>query len=113
MAKFPHFPNWIPDIECEIIDRILTAAIQRDLLISVNDGEENVVVYSQDKKLLQSEIGQTDVTILRISDCDRSWFGSITLIHGNEGHVICDYTDHEPMEELLAVAHAYIKAEGW
>lgn len=107
------FPHWLPDIECQIINRIITQALQRDLLITVNDGEENVVTYSQDRKTIQSEIGQTDVTILRLFDCDRTYFGSISLIHGNEGHVIHDHTDHQPMDELLGSAVAYSEAQGW
>ena len=95
-----NFPKWLSSIEAKIIDRVITEALAKGLVISVYDGEEYPVKRSADRSKIQSEVGQTDLTTLVLRHPNGDHAGSVLLIHGNDEDVICDHSDNELMAEL-------------
>jgi len=102
--------NGLSHTERKIIRAILDDAAARDLLISVNDGEEWTVTASDNLRLVSGAIGTTDATTLRFrkaalgADGKPETVGSVFLVHGNDCDVIADHSDNPAMADLLARA---------
>lgn len=91
----PSFPDHIREDEAKIIDALITAALNRGLTISVNDGEEWALRESTDRHAIQKEVAATDVTFFQLRNADGKKVGWFDCIHGNGCDVIHDYTDNE------------------
>jgi hypothetical protein len=103
------YPHHIRDDEKKIVDKIIRKALDAGLYISVEDGVEWALRFSQDYDAITAEIAATDVTMLRIRSqveeegvIKRPILGDVILIHGNGEDVIHDHSANEFMEELCA-----------
>lgn len=105
VSVFPdNFPKWVLDEERLIIGRLITAILDRDLTISVYDGEEFSVNKSRDRALIERETAATCETYYILFDDKQVQRGAIWLIHGNGEDVISDHTDNEICGELCDAA---------
>ena len=90
-------------IETRIARCLVRHALDKGYTISVNDGEEWAVKSSDDADLIMDSLGSTDIDMLRFRSkqaCLRK-VGDVLLIWGNLEDVISDFSDNEPMEELI------------
>lgn len=115
------YPDHLDAGEREIIDAIITKALDDGCTIRVDDEEGLSIDYTDDRALITANVGVTDMTKL----CFRSpeWRtapkgqggGVVWLIHGNGEHVLSDCTDNDFTAALVAVADPIIdrlEAEG-
>ena len=103
------YPKHMRDDEKTIVDRIIRRALEADLHISVEDGVEWALRFSQDYEAITAEVNATDVTMLRFrkliheeNTIKRPIVGDVILIHGNGADVIHDHSANEAMEQLCA-----------
>lgn len=95
------------DNENIIINAILNATIDKGYCISVNDGEETVVVRSTDKEEIINSLRSTDLDWLRIFKQNEAYHvGSVCLIYNNGSDgvdLIADIAanDLNQLDELL------------
>jgi len=85
-----------------IVKQIVGRALDKGYLLSVFDGEEFPVRYSDDAEAVMAEMGHCDEEWLQLSNADRKRIGMIFFVYGNDPEeVVCDYTDKPEIEELL------------
>lgn len=95
------YPDHICPTERQIIDTLIDTILDAGHFITVHDGEEYAIRFSNDKDAITAEVAATDETIFRIRRADKSQIGMIALIHGNGIDLIHDMTD---TPETLALA---------
>lgn len=95
------YPDHMSPIEAKITDVILKRALARDYVVSVHDGEEFAIKLSTDIDAIRKEVAATDETRLVFRKSDRTFVGSIWLIHGNEEDVVGDCSDNPEINALL------------
>lgn len=95
-----NFPDYLPLSEATIIDGVITAALNRNLTISVNDGVEWCLKKSTDRAKIQQAVAATDDTTFSFRDADDKYVGFMWFIHGNRADVISDYSDDEMLEAI-------------
>ena len=91
----PHFPAHLSKTEAAIINKLITAILERpNLMARVYDGEEWATEWTRNRSTMQQEIAATDETRIYITALDKNGaatrIGSILLIHGNDEDVISD-----------------------
>lgn len=102
-------------IEHEIVTTAVESLLAADYMISVNDGEDNVLLNSQDQTAILDAMFSTDEDILFVRKREinsstkmtdiRDASAMIHLVYGNDGHdVIAD--NSVSIEPLLAAATA-------
>lgn len=111
------FPDWLPIIEGRIIGKLLdTILADPGLVVTVNDGEDNVVKVSRNRAEIERETGQTGETYYIVSRQTRPGvyerLGFIWLVHGNEVDVISDYADKPEIAALVAPAEGLAEKLG-
>lgn len=99
--SFPHLNN---ATERAIIGLAISDTLAAGHMVSVYDGEEWALKKSQKAQEIANEIGASDETQLRIRRTDGSVLGWVLLVHGNGPDVICDYSDNDELNGLLARA---------
>jgi len=68
--------------------------------LSVNNGEENVRYSDVSKTEFLEEIVSVDEATIRLQHNNKRV--GIFLVLGNDpGEIACDYTDYEPLEEVI------------
>lgn len=97
-----HFPDDVRGAEKDIIARLISDILAAGHRISVYDGEEYAVKFSNDPAAIGQEIAATDETVLRVrrDNADKTQIGAVFLVHGNGSDVISDMTDNEEMVAL-------------
>lgn len=95
-----HFPNHMRRDEADVADALLTAFFNRQLTVSIHDGEEWSVKKSTDRAELERETAATGVTGYRLRTADGEYAGFFTLIHGNGRDVIHDWSANELCEDI-------------
>lgn len=93
---------------------LVKALLDRDCLVSVNDGGEELALVKAGKRdEILDAIGNTDMENVLAHDAAGNRLGAFMLVWGNgPGELICDYTDNdfcnaidrelEPLRDRLA-----------
>lgn len=102
------------EIERQIVSKILDGALAAGLKITVNDGEEDVLLVSEHRPTIEASMASTDEDTLIFSRSvppvkGKPTFvkaGYVNLIYGNGADVIADhsmtlYTDPEDIDSPL------------
>ena len=95
------FPNHAHPTEVRIITKLIKRALKAGYLVSVFDGMEWALKFSNDFEAITAEVHATDVTELTIRHADKSKVGWIMLVHGNEDDVVSDWTDNAATNALV------------
>lgn len=93
-------------IERRIARRIVRDAIEMGYSVSINNGgDDNEIDRSTDIKAVQAELMATDEeNIIFHNKAGRS-IGAVFMVYGNDGwDVMCDWTDTEEVNKILANA---------
>lgn len=96
-----NFPEYMPQVEKLIVNRLISAVLKAGWTISVFDGEEWALKTSTNRAAIQAETAATDETTYRIRSASGEALGQIWLVHGNGTDVISDYTDNGDMDLLI------------
>ncbi|MBD9544325.1 hypothetical protein IB276_33300 [Ensifer sp. ENS04] len=103
------YPRHMRDDEKKIVDKIIRKALDADLHISVEDGLDWALKFSQDYEAITAEVNATDVTMLRFrklvhedNEIKRPIVGDVILIHGNGEDVVHDHSDNRETADLVA-----------
>lgn len=94
-------------MEQKIAKALVDTALAKGYRISVNDGEEPVLVRSTDRYAIMQAMASTDMDILLFTN-GQDRIGSIVLIWGNEGDLISDASDTQLIEDLIRDAQALL-----
>ncbi len=87
-------------IEKKICKRLINTIHKQGYKFDINDGEEDVIRHSRDKKAAFEALFSTDEDYIIVRNDEGQRLGSIWLIHGNGIDVISDYsTSLEPILE--------------
>lgn len=100
--------NAIPHSEFLIVLSLIQAAEQKNLLISVYDGEEWVVRKESSADKVREFVGHSEEELLMFhTPGARGFVGCVHLVYGNgPEEVICNYDDNAPIGELIAFANS-------
>ena len=83
----------VHDIENKILDHIVRTALRNRWFVSVNDGDDWVLVKSKVFADIRKSMQSTDEDQLAFRGSNERVLGRIFLIYGNDGHnVISDHT---------------------
>lgn len=95
-------------IERAIATKLVDGALANGWSITVNDGEDDVVIKSRDRALILHEMWSTDEDWLRFYDLSnpvgKQDMGWVRLIWGNVSDVISDY--HTALEDTAMIKDA-------
>lgn len=108
MTKYQELITRIGPQEASLIKRVAERALGFGWYVTVNDGEENVVVRSNVLDDVFAAVGHTDETYFRlwhdgshIEGEGWSKVGFVWFVHGNQEDVVADHSDNERIEELM------------
>ena len=88
--------------EQQIVQRLVNLILQDGNLISVYDGEEYAIRWSQDEAAIMAVMGATDEDTISVFDADRKMRGWIYLVYGNDANeVVNDCTANPYIENLV------------
>lgn len=91
--------------ERQIVDVVVSAALEKNYLISVrNGGATDELTGSSNKEEILNEMFATDHDVLYFYTSDKplDCIGTILFVYGNMPYeVIADYVDNDLMEELV------------
>jgi hypothetical protein len=99
----------LSNAERVVVNRLVTELLSHNLLITVNDGEDNVVILSQDKTKILEAMGSTGEDILVVFNKNvtgNARLGVISLVYGNDYEVISDYTSS--LEQYFTKTWAFV-----
>lgn len=113
-----YLPDYLQPHDAEAVTRLVSEALRRGFLISVNDGEEETVKCASDPIAIFPAIGSTDMDHIRVHRADsgngdnkRPRIGTFLLVWGNSpGETLADATiphdeaDRVIMDELFEYA---------
>lgn len=102
--KIGAFPDHICPIEALIINNVIKACFDRELLISVWDGEEWALKRSSFKSKVQTVTATTDETKYRVVNRQGEFVASFFFVHGNGEDVLSDCSDTDAAHEILKEA---------
>jgi predicted DNA-binding protein len=94
------------DIERQILEKLVDDALAVGCLVSVHDGEDQVVSKCQDRETILSATRSTDADSLAFRTADGKIMGSVLLIYGNGYDLISDCSDTASLRALLVGAEA-------
>lgn len=105
----------IARIERSIVKTIIQDALDFGCVVTHHNGEENTITVrptdDREKAVsdMMDEVRQCDEESLIFTDAN-GWpgkrIGFVFLVYGNDGYdVICDHTDSEEMDQILAGAN--------
>ena len=84
------------ELEKKIAAAVAEGLIGAGYLITVNDGEEDVLFDSKDPAAIAAAMMSTDEDYFYVSkepSAGKTWFGWVRFIYGNDGYdVVSDYT---------------------
>jgi len=89
-------------IEEQIVKEVVKAALAADYLLTVNDGEEDTLVNSENESAILAAMFTTDEDrLFFVNKVTRRIVGWVFFVYGNDGYdVINDYTTN--LETILA-----------
>lgn len=94
------------DIERQIAEKLVRAAISSGFLITVDDGGALPIKRSSNAELILAAMFSSDGDTLIIRKPDGDRVGCIALIYGNGADVIADHTDNAVIGELVRLGNA-------
>lgn len=103
------------EAELEMVSKLVDTVLAAGYVISVHDGEEYAIRYSNSREKILGELFATDEESLIISrprdeNGVRLYMGSVLLVYGNEPwEVIADNSDVPLINELLKPAEELAK----
>ena len=104
-----YFPAHMDSTEIKIINRVISAALQAGLTISVADGEEWALRASTDRAAIQRETNATDITEYLFRRNGEK-VGGVIFIHGNGVDVIHDWSDNDATDAIVRPAVDYAES---
>jgi hypothetical protein len=96
--------------ELRIIRRLVSSALAAGYTISVNDGEETVLVKSTSQKAIIAAMFSTDEDYLHLYRPGGTYLGWIRLIYGNGSDVISDHTYTPELTTFLEPISIYAES---
>lgn len=90
----------LPLTERALARTLVRKALARGYTVSVNDGEETVLMQSADERAIIAAMGSTDADTLIFALNGRR-LGWVWLIYGNGEDLISDHTDREEVNSLV------------
>ena len=94
--------DYIPHDALTILTRLITTAIDRGYVISVNDGEGWAVKSSTDRSAILGAINSVEESSIRLRHRDTGEsIGSVVIVPSNCDDVLCDWTDTPEMNVLI------------
>ena len=89
-------------MEQKMVRALVDACLDRNFLISVNDGDSYVVSSSADRPTIRAALFSMDEDFLLIRDpVTRDNLGWFSLIYGNDGwDVVSNYSDNDICNEI-------------
>lgn len=81
-------------IERQVVEAVCKGLIDAGFLITVNNGEEDVIEKSTDVPAIMAAIQSSDWDFLLVfKPGETQYFGSVNLVYGNDGYdVVSDYS---------------------
>ena len=96
-------------VEQKIARKLIDIVLAKGYNISVNDGEEWVLLRSQSVKAICDAMMTTDEDKWQIRRTDQMPVGKVWFVYGNDGYdVVSDYSDNPDMEEIMAELKVYV-----
>jgi hypothetical protein len=87
--------------------KLVKLALSRGFFVSVNDGEEWTVKYSNKATEILAALDTTGQDYLTFRDADKNKLGTMFLVWGNSApELIADYSANDAMESLWNEWHA-------
>lgn len=84
-----------------VAHKLLTAITTDGYYISVNDGEETVIVHSNNIQKIKDVMGTTGEDYIRVFDAEKNFMGSFWMIWDNgDDCPITDYSANELCEKF-------------
>lgn len=102
-AELPAIPHATTN-EKLIVGKLVTDLLAAGCVLTVNDGEEDVLIDSKDAEAVYSALGSTDEDWLFVKYGALKGPGWVRLIWGNDVDVISDYS--MSLEPYIAGANA-------
>jgi hypothetical protein len=85
-----------------VVKQIVGRALDKGYLLSVFDGEEYPIRYSNDPEAVMAELGHCDEDWLLVANADAKRIGTIFLVYGNDAdEVVADCTDKPEILEIV------------
>lgn len=111
LAAVPPIPpiSNVSEIEKRIVYRVVTDLLAAGYVITVNDGEEDVLVGQTKPDLIWQALGSTDADTLKVSHPTATPKRSfVYLVWGNDADVISDYgvSLEGPLTEAFKLAES-------
>lgn len=87
------------------VQRLIHLILQDGNLISIYDGEEYAIQWSQNEAAILTVMGATDEDTISVFDSNKKMRGWIYLVYGNAAdEVVCDYSANPCIESLVDTA---------
>jgi hypothetical protein len=91
-------------IELPIARKLVDTILARGFSISVNDGEETVLIRSKNKAEILEAMASTDHDWLYVFDGNDHRLGAIMIVWGNGTDIITDWVGTDLMDQLCKPA---------
>lgn len=104
-AELPPIPHATTN-EKLIVGKLVTDLLAAGCLLTVNDGEDDVVIASTDAEAIYKAMSSTDedwLIVSKVDGCNAFWPAWVRLVWGNDVDVISDYITR--LEKLIAPAN--------
>lgn len=101
MSVYEALKSRIGSVEAKIIRQVALKAITLGWSVSVNDGEETVVIPTLQLDTVLGEVGHTEETYFHFFLPDRTRLGFVWFVHGNGEDVVTDHSDNEAINQLM------------
>lgn len=85
-----------------VVKQIVGRALDKGYLLSVDDGEDYPISYSDNAEAVMAELGHCGEEWLLVANADRKQIGAIFLVYGNDpDEVVADCTDKPEILEIV------------
>jgi len=108
MGRVSHkrvFEMKVETAEEQNVQRLIRLILQDGNSISIYDGEEYAIQWSQNEAAILTVMGATDEDMISVFDSNKKMRGWIYLVYGNAAdEVVCDYSANPYIESLVDAA---------
>lgn len=96
-------------VEQKTVRKLIDIVLAKGYTISVNDGEEWVLLRSQSVQAVCDAMMTTDEDKWQVRREDQTPVGEVWFVYGNDGYdVVTGYTVSPDMEEMVAELKVYV-----